>query len=54
MPDRLLHHVVVIHIDRQSYRLRHLGALLKAPPPPKPGCPDPLTRHHPRGNLPIH
>jgi DNA replication protein DnaC len=26
--DRLLHHVVVIHIDGRSYRLRELGALL--------------------------
>ena len=26
--DRLLHHVAVIHIDGQSYRLRELGALL--------------------------
>ncbi|WP_345787991.1 ATP-binding protein [Gemmatimonas sp.] len=26
--DRLLHQVAVIHIDRQSYRLRELGALL--------------------------
>ena len=36
--DRLLHHVTVVHIDGQSYRLRELGALLKAPPPtPSPG-----------------
>ena len=27
--DRLLHHVVVIHIDGRSYRLRELDALLK-------------------------
>lgn len=26
--DRLLHHVAVVHIDGQSYRLRELGALL--------------------------
>lgn len=26
--DRLLHHVAVVHIDGQSYRLRALGALL--------------------------
>jgi DNA replication protein DnaC len=26
--DRLLHHVTVLHIDGQSYRLRELGALL--------------------------
>ena len=26
--DRLLHHVAVVHIDGQSYRLRDLGALL--------------------------
>lgn len=32
--DRLLHHVAVVHIDGQSYRLRELGALLSAPPPP--------------------
>lgn len=36
--DRLLHHVSVVHIDGQSYRLRELGALLKAPTPaPTPG-----------------
>ena len=27
--DRLLHHVVVIHIDGRSYRLRELDAFLK-------------------------
>ena len=27
--DRLLHHVVVVHIDGRSYRLRELDALLK-------------------------
>jgi DNA replication protein DnaC len=36
--DRLLHHVVVVHIDGRSYRLRDLDALLKpassSPPPP--------------------
>lgn len=37
--DRLLHHVVVIHIDGQSYRLRELGALLKPPVSPQPGGP---------------
>jgi len=26
--DRLLHHVAVVHVDGQSYRLRELGALL--------------------------
>lgn len=26
--DRALHHVAVVHIDGQSYRLRELGALL--------------------------
>ena len=26
--DRLLHHVAVVHIDGQSYRLCELGALL--------------------------
>lgn len=41
--DRLLHHVVVIHIDGRSYRLRELDALLKpaastsSPPAPKGG-----------------
>jgi DNA replication protein DnaC len=38
--DRLLHHVVIIHIDGRSYRLRELGALLG----PKPESPlDPPT-----------
>jgi len=42
--DRLLHHVVVIHIDGRSYRLRDLDALLKpgtptASPPPSKGGP---------------
>lgn len=31
--DRLLHHVVVIHIDGRSYRLRELDALLQAGTP---------------------
>lgn len=44
--DRLLHHVAVVHIDGQSYRLRQLGALLSplraggrpadGPPPSSP------------------
>ena len=33
--DRLLHHVQVLHIDGQSYRLRELGALLG----PRPDAP---------------
>ena len=38
--DRLLHHVSVVHIDGQSYRLRELGALLKPAPsnPPTGGA----------------
>jgi hypothetical protein len=38
--DRLLHHVAVVHIDGQSYRLRELGALLsptREPPRPPDG-----------------
>jgi len=35
--DRLLHHVVIVHIDGRSYRLRELGALLG----PKPDSPAP-------------
>jgi DNA replication protein DnaC len=30
--DRLLHHVAIVHIDGQSYRLRELGALLSPTP----------------------
>lgn len=39
--DRLLHHVVVIHIDGRSYRLRELDALLHpaAPLPHPPSTP---------------
>jgi hypothetical protein len=37
--DRLLHHVVVIHIDGQSYRLRELGALLSPTDPPSTPSP---------------
>lgn len=36
--DRLLHHVQVVHIDGQSYRLRELGALL-APRPDERASP---------------
>jgi DNA replication protein DnaC len=38
--DRLLHHVAIVHIDGQSYRLRELGALL-APTAPSPPTPPP-------------
>jgi DNA replication protein DnaC len=38
--DRLLHHVVVVHIDGRSYRLRDLGALL-GPKPESPAAPSP-------------
>jgi hypothetical protein len=40
--DRLLHHVVVVHIDGHSYRLRELGALLgPKPDAPRPPSPQP-------------
>lgn len=38
--DRLLHHVVVLHIDGRSYRLRDLDALLTSG---TPGTPTPPT-----------
>jgi len=37
--DRLLHHVAIVHIDGQSYRLRELGALLSPTPAPAPPTP---------------
>ena len=39
--DRLLHHVAIVHIDGQSYRLRELGALLNPVTPPAPSSPSP-------------
>lgn len=39
--DRLLHHVVVVHIDGRSYRLRELDALLKSGGPSAPAPPLP-------------
>jgi DNA replication protein DnaC len=44
--DRLLHHVVVVHIDGRSYRLRELGALL-GPKPDAPPAPLPQPGGHP-------
>jgi DNA replication protein DnaC len=41
--DHLLHDVVVVHIDGQSYRLRELGALLsptREVPRGQDGCPN--------------
>lgn len=39
--DRLLHHVVIVHIDGRSYRLRELGALLGPKPEPAAASPQP-------------
>lgn len=44
--DRLLHHVVIVHIDGRSYRLRELGALL-GPKPDAPPAPSPQPGGHP-------
>ena len=44
--DRLLHHVVIVHIDGRSYRLRELGALL-GPKPDTPPAPLPQPGGHP-------
>ncbi len=44
--DRLLHHVVPVHIDGRSYRLRELGALL-GPKLDSPPAPSPQPGGHP-------
>jgi DNA replication protein DnaC len=36
--DRLLHHVAIVHIDGQSYRLRELGGAPQPPAGADPAC----------------